>query len=104
MLVQWGIPVVTVSGVFGIMAGVLASIIESIGDYYTCARMAGAPPPPTHAINRGIGTEGLGCILAGLWGSGNGSTSFAENIGVIAVTKVMSTDYVSPDMLTIRHF
>ena len=27
-------------------------------------------------------------MLAGLFGSGNGSTSFAENIGVIAVTKV----------------
>ena len=50
-------------------------------------RISGAPPPPAHAINRGIGTEGLGCVLAGLWGSGNGSTSFAENIGVIAVTK-----------------
>ena len=29
---------VTVSGVFGVMAGVLASVVESIGDYYTCAR------------------------------------------------------------------
>ena len=28
----------TVSGVFGVMAGVLASVVESIGDYYTCAR------------------------------------------------------------------
>ena len=25
--------------------------------------LVGAPPPPPHAINRGIGTEGLGCIL-----------------------------------------
>ena len=28
----------TVSGVFGVMAGVMASVVESIGDYYTCAR------------------------------------------------------------------
>ena len=28
----------TVSGVFGVTAGVLASVVESIGDYYTCAR------------------------------------------------------------------
>ena len=96
------------------VAGVLASAIESVGDYYACARLAGhpckqhhrhyhfphnhhdhddhdddhhhdgnhhdhhhddvdddnnwwlgAPPPPPHAINRGIGTEGLGCVLAG---------------------------------------
>ena len=85
---QWGWPTVTVAGVFGMMAGVLASAIESIGDYYACARLAGAPPPPTHAINRGIGTEGLGCIIAGMLGSGNGTTSYSENIGAIGVTKV----------------
>ena len=86
--VQWGIPKVTVAGVFGMLAGVLASAIESIGDYYACARLSGAPPPPVHAINRGIGTEGVGCIIAGLWGTGNGTTSYSENIGAIGVTKV----------------
>lgn len=70
------------------MAGVLASAIESIGDYYACARLSGAPPPPMHAINRGIGTEGIGCILAGIWGTGNGTTSYSENIGAIGITKV----------------
>ena len=50
--VQWGLPTVTVAGVFGMLAGVVASAIESIGDYYACARMAGAPPPPVHAMNR----------------------------------------------------
>lgn len=35
---QWGTPTVTVSGVFGMLAGVLASMIESIGDYYAAAR------------------------------------------------------------------
>ena len=58
--VQWGWPKVTVAGVFGMLAGIIASLIESVGDYYACARLSGAPPPPTHAINRGIGTEGLG--------------------------------------------
>ena len=80
----------TIAGVFGMMAGVLASAIESIGDYYACARLSGAPPPPTHAINRGIGTEGLGCIIAGIFGTGNGTTSYSENIGAIGVTKVGS--------------
>merc|ERR1712130_137074 len=87
---QWGIPTVSAAGVFGMVAGVLASAIESVGDYYACARLAGAPPPPPHAINRGIGTEGLGCVLAGLWGTGNGTTSYSENIGAIGVTKVGS--------------
>ncbi|XP_042871312.1 solute carrier family 23 member 2-like [Penaeus japonicus] len=87
---QWGLPTVTVAGVFGMLAGVIASIIESVGDYYACARLAGAPPPPIHVVNRGIGTEGLGCLLAGIWGTGNGTTSYAENIGIIGVTKVGS--------------
>lgn len=44
-----------------------------------------------HAINRGIGTEGLGTVLAGLWGSGNGTNTFGENVGAIGVTKVSNT-------------
>lgn len=87
---QWGTPTVSAAGVFGMLAGVLASMIESVGDYYACARLAGAPPPPRHAVNRGIGMEGIGCLLAGAWGSGNGTTSYSENIGAIGITKVGS--------------
>lgn len=81
-------PTVSAAGVFGMLAGVLASIIESVGDYYACARLAGAPPPPKHAINRGVGMEGIGCLLTGAFGSGCGTTSFSENIGAIGITKV----------------
>ncbi len=87
-VVQWGLPTVTLAGVVGMLAGIIASVIESIGDYYACARISGATPPPVHAMNRGIGTEGLGCLIAGMWGSGNGTTSYSENIGAIGVTKV----------------
>jgi solute carrier family 23 (nucleobase transporter), member 1 len=41
-----------------------------------------------HAINRGIGTEGIGCVIAGLLGTGNGTTSYSENIGAIGITRV----------------
>ena len=82
-------PTVSAAGVFGMFAGVLASAIESVGDYYACARLSGAPPPPVHAVNRGIGMEGIGCVIAGLWGTGNGTTSYSENIGAIGVTKVI---------------
>ncbi|XP_069055420.1 solute carrier family 23 member 1 isoform X1 [Pleurodeles waltl] len=87
---QWGLPVVTIAGVLGMFSATLAGIVESIGDYYACARLAGAPPPPVHAINRGIFFEGLSCILAGLLGTGNGSTSSSPNIGVLGITKVGS--------------
>lgn len=73
---------------FGIIAGVISSMVESVGDYYACARLVGAPPPPKHAINRGIGIEGLGCLLAGAWGTGNGTTSYSENIGALGITRV----------------
>uniref|UniRef100_A0A8C7QNY9 Solute carrier family 23 member 1 n=1 Tax=Oncorhynchus mykiss TaxID=8022 RepID=A0A8C7QNY9_ONCMY len=87
---QWGLPTVTIAGVLGMFSATLAGIIESIGDYYACARLSGAPPPPVHAINRGIFTEGVCCIIAGLLGTGNGSTSSSPNIGVLGITKVGS--------------
>ena len=46
-------PKVNLAGVLGMMAGMLASVIESLGDYYACARLSGAPSPPGYAINRG---------------------------------------------------
>ncbi|NWI62111.1 S23A1 protein, partial [Todus mexicanus] len=85
---QWGLPTVTSAAVLGMFSATLAGIIESIGDYYSCARLAGAPAPPVHAINRGIFTEGVSCIIAGLLGTGNGSTSSSPNIGVLGITKV----------------
>uniref|UniRef100_A0AAX7TC71 Solute carrier family 23 member 2 n=1 Tax=Astatotilapia calliptera TaxID=8154 RepID=A0AAX7TC71_ASTCA len=87
---QWGVPTVTAAGVIGMMSAVVASIIESIGDYYACARLSCAPPPPIHAINRGIFIEGISCVLDGLFGTGNGSTSSSPNIGVLGITKVGS--------------
>ncbi|XP_023559128.1 solute carrier family 23 member 1 isoform X3 [Octodon degus] len=87
---QWGLPTVTVAAVLGMFSATLAGIIESIGDYYACARLAGAPSPPVHAINRGIFIEGVCCIIAGLLGTGNGSTSSSPNIGVLGITKVGS--------------
>ncbi|KAJ8396930.1 hypothetical protein AAFF_G00012530 [Aldrovandia affinis] len=38
---QWGVPSVTAAGVIGMLSAVVASIIESIGDYYACARLSG---------------------------------------------------------------
>uniref|UniRef100_A0A7N6AN55 Solute carrier family 23 member 1 n=1 Tax=Anabas testudineus TaxID=64144 RepID=A0A7N6AN55_ANATE len=87
---QWGLPTVTVAGVLGMLSATMAGIVESIGDYYACARLSGAAPPPVHAINRGIFTEGVCCIIAGLLGTGNGSTSSSPNIGVLGITKVGS--------------
>lgn len=87
---QFGFPTVTLAGVLGMLAGVLACTVESISYYPTVSRMCGAPPIPMHAINAGILVEGVGCVLAGIWGSGNGTNTFGENVGAIGVTKVGS--------------
>ncbi|KYO17514.1 solute carrier family 23 member 1 [Alligator mississippiensis] len=87
---QWGVPTISLAGVFGFIAGVISSMLESVGDYYACARLSGAPPPPKHAINRGIGVEGIGSLLAGAWGTGNGTTSYSENVGALGITRVGS--------------
>jgi len=57
--VQWGIPTFSVASVFGMLPAVLAGIVESIGDYYACARITGAPRPPVNVINRGMYNVGL---------------------------------------------
>ena len=85
---QWGMPIFGTAAIVGMIAGYLASIVESIGDYYACARLAGAPVPDEKSINRGITFEGLGCLIAGIIGTGNGTTSYSENIGAIGLTRV----------------
>ena len=85
---QWGWPQFGVAAFVGMMAGYLASMVESIGDYYACARMSGAPTPTSKTINRGITFEGIGCLIAGVMGTANGTTSYSENIGAIGLTRV----------------
>lgn len=87
---QWGMPVFGLAAIVGMLAGYLASMIESIGDYYACARLSGAPTPDDKVISRGIGMEGVGCLVAGIFGTGNGTTSYSENIGAIGLTRVGS--------------
>jgi len=87
---QWGTPVFGLGAAVGMLAGYLASVVESVGDYYACARLAGAPVPDRRVIDRGIGMEGIGCLVAGIFGTGNGTTSYSENIGAIGLTRVGS--------------
>ncbi|MGB9844078.1 uracil-xanthine permease family protein [Thermodesulfovibrio yellowstonii] len=88
---RWGFPTNTgilVAGSFGMLAAYLSSMVESIGDYHSCAKISEAPPPTERMISRGLGAEGVGCAIAGILQSGNGSTSYSENIGAIGLTRV----------------
>ena len=88
---RWGFPTNTgilIAGSFGMLAAYLSSMVESIGDYHSCAKISEAPPPTERMISYGLGSEGVGCLIAGILQSGNGSTSYSENIGAIGLTRV----------------
>jgi len=85
----YGSPVFNVAAIFAVLAAFLASMIESIGDYHSVCYAAGEKDPDAKTISRGIGSEGLGCIVGGIFG-GSGATSYTENIGLINITGVAS--------------
>ena len=85
----WGFPEFATSALVAVLAGYLASMIESFGDYHACKNIAGAGDPTETEISRGIGFEGVGCALTGIFG-GFSSTSYSENIGLVGLTKVAS--------------
>ena len=89
ILLPWGAPRFEIGFIVAVLAGYLASMIESFGDYQACAHMAGSTAPTSRQISRGIGCEGIGCLITSLLG-GFSSTSYSENIGLVGLTKVGS--------------
>jgi len=89
LIFPWGLPKFHLGFFFAVLAGYLASMIESIGDYHAASYMAGVGDPTSRQLNRGIGMEGVGCSLTALLG-GFASTSYSENIGLIGLTGVAS--------------
>lgn len=89
---QFGPISFSVSVFTGFMIGTMTSILDSIGDYYACAKMCNLPPPPKHAVNRGIAVEGFCSLIAGFLGCGHATTTYGGNIGAIGVTRVASRD------------
>ncbi|CAO4375010.1 unnamed protein product [Caenorhabditis nigoni] len=86
----FGPPKFNAALVCGFMASCFAAMIESIGDYNLCAKISKQTRPPPSNTNRAFVVEGVGCILAALWGVGTGITCYAENIAIMSVTKVTS--------------
>ncbi len=86
---RYGRPVFDITFFFAILAAYFASMIESFGDYHSISYAAGLDDPTPQKINRGIGSEGLGCMISGIFG-GVGTTSYSENIGLVGITGVAS--------------
>ncbi|MBA2862702.1 uracil-xanthine permease family protein [Methanococcus maripaludis] len=91
-LMPWGMPVFDVNAIIILLFAFMVSIIESVGDYHAISTIANLKIDD-NKINRGIASEGFSCTLAGLFGA-CGTTSYSENIGLVALTKVSSVQVV----------
>ncbi|MEA2695017.1 MAG: hypothetical protein QOJ16_4404 [Acidobacteriota bacterium] len=74
--------------VVGVIVGVVGSIAESIGDYAGTCAVSGIPYTVRH-IHRGITVEGIASAVGPLFGA-LPLTTYAQNTGVIATTRVAS--------------
>ncbi|MGO8874599.1 MAG: uracil-xanthine permease family protein [Acidimicrobiales bacterium] len=74
--------------IFLIVPVVVVLIAENTGHIKAVATMTGRNLD--RSLGRGYMADGLSTMLAGL-GGGSGTTTYAENIGVMAATKVYST-------------
>ena len=89
LIFPWGLPKFEIGFFLVILAGYLASMIESYGDYHAINEAAEGPELTDKQVSRGIGFEGVGCFLSGVFG-GFSSTSYTENIGLVGLTRVAS--------------
>lgn len=91
-LFPWGGPgfgwEISAAAVLAILAGYFGSMVESLGDYAATCAVAGERYTVRH-MNRGIFAEGLGSVVAAAFG-GLPCTSYTQNVGIIAATRVAS--------------
>lgn len=70
------------------LPAVIALVAENIGHVKSVAQMTGTDLDPV--MGRAIAADGVATTLAG-FGGGSATTTYAENIGVMAATRVYST-------------
>ena len=49
---QFGPISFSAAALISFLIATLISVLDSIGDYYACARVCRVPAPPSHAVNR----------------------------------------------------
>ena len=87
-IVGWHLPDIKITFVLLVLPAVIALIAENTGHVKAVAGMTGADLDPV--MGRAIGADGFGTALASLVG-GSPTTTYAENIGVMAATRIYST-------------
>ncbi len=87
-IVGWHWPDFRFTFVLLVLPAVIALIAENTGHVKAVAEMTGTDLNPV--MGRAIGADGFGTALASLFG-GSPTTTYAENIGVMAATRIYST-------------
>ncbi|KAJ7943736.1 Nucleobase-ascorbate transporter like [Quillaja saponaria] len=87
---QWGIPLFHLRTSIIMITVMLIASVDSVATYHSSSQLVNLKPPTPGVVSRGIALEGFCSMLAGLWGSGTGSTTLTENVHTIDITKVAS--------------
>ncbi|XP_041013740.1 nucleobase-ascorbate transporter 4 [Juglans microcarpa x Juglans regia] len=87
---QWGSPTFNAGDALAMMAAAFVAIIESTGTYIAASRYGSATHMPPSVLSRGVGWQGIGTLLNGIFGTGTGSTASVENAGLLGLTRVGS--------------
>ncbi|XP_062186926.1 nucleobase-ascorbate transporter 11-like [Phragmites australis] len=87
---QWGAPTFHFkTGIIMVIVSLVASV-DSLATYHAASLLVNLSPPTRGVVSRGIGLEGISTFIAGLWGTGTGSTTLTENIHTLETTKMAS--------------
>jgi uracil-xanthine permease len=87
-IVGWHTPTFTLTFILLVLPAVIALIAENAGHVKAVAEMTGTDLDPV--MGRAIAADGIGTVVASSVG-GSPTTTYAENIGVMAATRVYST-------------
>ncbi|XP_059645340.1 nucleobase-ascorbate transporter 6 [Cornus florida] len=87
---QWGAPSFDAGEAFAMMMASFVALVESTGGFIAVSRYASATPLPPSILSRGVGWQGIGILISGLFGTANGSSVSIENAGLLALTRVGS--------------
>lgn len=85
---EWGWPLLTPRALAVGIAMAIGCSMNSVGCYVLCGRLLQAPQLAPHACNRGLCTEGLGSLLAGLLGTPGGTAASIANACATGLTQV----------------
>ncbi|CAM8977820.1 unnamed protein product [Rhodiola kirilowii] len=87
---QWGAPSFNAGEAFATLVVAFVALVESTGGFIAVSRYASATPMPPSVLSRGVGWQGIGILLSGIFGTGNGTSVSIENAGLLALTRVGS--------------